>query len=58
MPLTVDNTLVEKTLAKITALYFVLCVAWSCIKMHATRNCELRIEVNYSCNKLHATRGK
>ena len=35
--LTVDNALFEKTHAKITTLYFVPCVVWSCIEMHATR---------------------
>ena len=35
--LTVDNTLFEKTHAKITALYFVPCVVHSCNKLHATR---------------------
>ena len=33
----VDNTLFEKTHAKITALYFVPCVVHSCNKLHATR---------------------
>ena len=41
--LMVDNALFEKTHAKITALYFMLWLIWSCIKMHVTRQ-----SINYT----------
>ena len=50
--LTVDNTLFEKTHAKITALYFVPCVVHSCYEGIVNRAPRL----NLSCIKMHATR--
>ena len=60
----VDNTLSEKTHAKITALYFVPCVGWSwivaCNLLHEIGNAGKGLNnvpcVVRSCIKMHATR--